>query len=85
MAKRKKYCPLGVSKDCLFCIRGAGKKWSIIDPRGESIDQADTKYEAISVAENYIASCGAARSGYGRKPKKVTFAWKPISSRQHRT
>ena len=70
MKKRaRKLCPEGVRKDCLYCIKRRGKVWAVLDPKGETVDESRDRHEAMNMAEEYIASCGAARSGYGRQRK----------------
>ena len=63
--KRRKLCPQGVAKDCMYCIELHGKVWHILDPKGTTIDESSSQREAMGIADGYVSQCFAARSGYG--------------------
>lgn len=84
-ARRRKICPVGVIDDCSYCIREEGKAWRIYDPKGDHIDDAQSRSEALEIADLLVMECVMAQSGYGsampRKPGRAKpqfrgFRWK---------
>lgn len=73
--KHKKICPEGVRRDCLFCVKYINGEWTVLDQKGRNIDTGNSKNDAMSNAESYIAQCEASRSGYGGKKKPLRFKW----------
>jgi hypothetical protein len=64
-SKRRRLCPEGVEKRCLFCVESEGRSWHVLDPDGEVVDESSSKKDAIQMAESYISQCVASKSGYG--------------------
>ena len=71
--KKRKLCPVGVPNDCLYCVELKSKVWSVLDPKGSSIDEGKNQRDAIEIAETYIAQCEASKSGYGDRPRRTRF------------
>lgn len=85
--RRKKLCPEGVMKDCKYCIERRGRVWLILDPRGMTIDEANTQTKAMGIADGYVSQCIAASSGYGGKMeygKDGEFKWEGLGRRTAR-
>lgn len=71
MARRKKsrkLCPSGVIDECQYCIRQVKGVWRILGPKGDHIDDAETKRGAMDIADSHITECVLAQSGYGETP-----------------
>jgi len=71
--RKRKLCPDGVVSECVYCVELRGDIWKVLDPSGATIEESKSQRKAMGIADNYIISCEASRSGYGQKQKRRDF------------